>query len=188
MISPRLTITKTPQQSYKTKINNNPIDLVLDLYNQIMKDHPYQIQINLSPYLERDGCLGRFSCYYRTIEITSTRDIFFTAGVLAHELAHVLDFRDKGFLDKFLSGDYFPILPDFNDHDENWKRWFDLLGHQAKILCPSCIQWEISFSGPEFIEPSKEIKGNIKQFEVHRESFEGEIDFPKDFTITFPEA
>ncbi len=175
------TTAELPQQNYKAKINNNPIDLVLDIYNQIMECHPYQIQIHLSSYLEKEGCFGKFDYYHQTIEITSTRNILFTAQILAHELAHVLDFRDKGFLNNYFISSYNPLPHNFNDHDENWERWLDLLSHPIKMLF-SHIQVEVHIQGPEFTEPPKAMR-EIDISDFHK----GDIDLPKNFDITFPE-
>lgn len=154
---------RIPQESFIAKINNNPIDIVFEQYNQIMSYSGYQIQIILTPYLEQEGFLGRWNYFHHIIEITSTRDIFFTAGILAHELAHILDFNEKGLL-----RDYIPSLPlDFNTHDDNWKKWYDLLSPPIKDLYPSPIKLEIEYLGTSgYIEPSEKMQRvNIDSFE-----------------------
>jgi hypothetical protein len=101
---------------------NNPIDLVLDEYYRI-SNNIRPVEIIFDKYLQIEGLNGQVIFHEDntiTIRISVISNIMEVGIILAHELAHILDFRNK-----------VGIVIDRNNihdsHDSIWENYFERL-------------------------------------------------------------
>jgi hypothetical protein len=117
----------------KTSIKNNPIDIVLANFDLIIGcNNHFDINIKFVPDLEKEERIhGDFIVHPGIgcmIRISANNDIYFTAIILAHELAHALNFY---FTPNITSAQNIFYN---NPHNVEWQKYFGQLQEPIKNI------------------------------------------------------